>query len=233
VSDYGDAHDPARLLLAEVFDDLDLEGDPVVIAPNRGMLLITSSDNPAGLQAMGELATQLIDKPRFRSGIALRLKDDVWGTYRPAKEHPAWRTFRNLYVQTMEREYAEQQRDLDSDFVEKYRVMAGSPPSAPDERIYVSVCSWYAGIPSMLPKTDHIIFATADIVEHFANGGDPKSVEPGLVAAWDDVEDVVGDLLEPFGVYPERYKVESFPSDEQLAILWAKLSAEGHRAMPW
>jgi hypothetical protein len=36
------------------------------------------------------------------------------------------------------------------------------------------------------------------------------------VGEWDRVREVVGDLIEPLGVYPERYRVRSFPTSEQL-----------------
>lgn len=38
-------------------------------------------------------------------------------------------------------------------------------------------------------------------------------------AGWDRVLRVVGALMEPQGLYPERYRVRSFPSDEQLTDL--------------
>ena len=43
----------------------------------------------------------------------------------------------------------------------------------------------------------------------------------GIVASgdWDRVQEVVGDLLEETDLYPARYRVRAFPSDEQLAAI--------------
>ena len=39
---------------------------------------------------------------------------------------------------------------------------------------------------------------------------------------WNDVEQMAGDLLEPQGMYPERYRVDGFPSQAQLTALKIK-----------
>jgi hypothetical protein len=43
-----------------------------------------------------------------------------------------------------------------------------------------------------------------------------KALIYGIVP-WDTVAMVMGDMLEPQGLYPERYLVKGFPSDEQMA----------------
>jgi hypothetical protein len=50
----------------------------------------------------------------------------------------------------------------------------------------------------------------------------PKGEGGGEVVAtapWERVAAVVGGLLRPAGLYPERHLVEGFPSGEQLAAL--------------
>ena len=59
-----------------------------------------------------------------------------------------------------------------------------------------------------------------DYLEHA--GFEVAVAGDGEVAAkvgWDRVERGVGTLMEPQGPYPERYRVRSFPSDEQLSGL--------------
>jgi len=36
---------------------------------------------------------------------------------------------------------------------------------------------------------------------------------------WQQVRDIVGDLMQPLGTYPERYRVVAFPNSEQLAAI--------------
>jgi len=38
-----------------------------------------------------------------------------------------------------------------------------------------------------------------------------------LIVPWDTAATVMGDMSEPQGLYPERYLVKGFPSDEQMA----------------
>jgi hypothetical protein len=49
--------------------------------------------------------------------------------------------------------------------------------------------------------------------------------ERGIVAGgdWDRVQQVVGDLLEETDLYPVRYRVRGFPTDEQLVAIGNEL----------
>lgn len=38
-------------------------------------------------------------------------------------------------------------------------------------------------------------------------------------ADWARVQDVVGDLMKPVGLYPQRFRVEQFPTGEQLKAI--------------
>src|SRR5262249_44549333 len=81
-----------------------------------------------------------------------------------------------------------------------------------------SYCVWSKGVVSFLPRTDDIFFFR------------PKDGGGGLVATapWDQARAVLGDLMKEVGLYPERFLVEQFPSDEQLAAL----GPGGQRAKP-
>jgi hypothetical protein len=69
-----------------------------------------------------------------------------------------------------------------------------------------SYCTWTKGVRLLLPKTDLIGFVCGE------------EVVGGLVS-WSKVEEIAGDLLVPQGMYPERYRVEEFPSDDQLEAI--------------
>ena len=43
------------------------------------------------------------------------------------------------------------------------------------------------------------------------------------MAAWEKVVEVVGHLMTPQGMYPERFRVETFPTAEQLAAMGNEL----------
>jgi hypothetical protein len=65
---------------------------------------------------------------------------------------------------------------------------------------------WTEGVLTLLPQADVVIFVRAD------------SSVAGSVP-WERVREVAGDLMEPLDMYPKRFRVERFPSPEQLAAL--------------
>jgi hypothetical protein len=77
---------------------------------------------------------------------------------------------------------------------------------------------WTDGITSLLPRTDKVSFIQGDSIR-----GD-KIV---AFADWARVQDVVGDLMKPVGLYPQRFRVEQFPTGEQLKAIGFAPEFEG------
>jgi hypothetical protein len=40
-----------------------------------------------------------------------------------------------------------------------------------------------------------------------------------IMLPWEAIQSVCGDLMQPIGLYPERYRVIEFPTDEQLQAM--------------
>jgi len=40
---------------------------------------------------------------------------------------------------------------------------------------------------------------------------------------WDKLVEIAGDLMTPMGMYPERYRVDGFPTADQLAAMGNEL----------
>src|SRR6185312_753509 len=73
-----------------------------------------------------------------------------------------------------------------------------------------SMCVWTKGIDSLLPKTEHISFLI------------DKDAKEYVTQPWERAFPVVASLMEKEeGVLPERYRVRSFPTEEQIARLRA------------
>jgi hypothetical protein len=68
---------------------------------------------------------------------------------------------------------------------------------------------WSKGVRCLLPHAHVIGFAEPQL-------SDNKVLIYGLVP-WGTAAAVMGDMLEPQGLYPERYLVKGFPRDEQIA----------------
>jgi hypothetical protein len=178
--------------------------------PNRDTLLVTGSEDHAGLAVMASLAEPALQEGWPVSGLALRLEGDSWVPFLPPPGHPHHRAFKSLGCLAIGEEYNRQKEHLDARhaergvdlFVASYAVLRGLRREA-----VWSASVWTEGVDTLLPRTDTVWFV----------GGEKPDV---LAAApWVLVREVAGDLMEPFGGYPERYRVRAFPSPEQLEVI--------------
>jgi hypothetical protein len=176
--------------------------------PSRENLIVAGSDDADGLAAMLTMAGESLKEPHPISGIALRLDGDEWTPWLPDVSHPSYRGFRQLYLGTLEQDYAHQKDLLEKLHAEKGEdvfVPTFSVIKAPNGRLF-SYAVWAGGVShALLPKTDVLLLGRVD--------GEPAMVE------WEKVVEVAGDLLEPLDMYPFRYRVREFPSEDQLAAM--------------
>ena len=179
------------------------------------MLIVAGSEDTPGLEAMVALTKKAFDKPRMVSGVALRLKGEEWVSWMPEASHPLYDDFRALRIESYGHDYAEQKELLDElhektgedVFVASYSVMQHK-----ESGHRISYCVWTKGTVSLLPQAERIVL-----------GGEDQ--EP-VMAPWEKVVEIAGDLMTPMGMYPERYRVEDFPTAEQLAAMGNELETK-------
>jgi uncharacterized protein YtpQ (UPF0354 family) len=212
MSPWKDNYDPSRMLLIDYIRHHEVAGDPVVMVPNRDTLLLAGSEDPAGLAKLVEIAEDAHEHPRPLSVIAYRLTDaDEWVPFLPAEEHPRYKQFRLLQVKSFGSDYNDQKAVLDELHEKEGKDIFVASYSAVEMKETAEIrsyCVWSEGVVGYLPKTDYIYFFR------------PKDDESGDVVAtvpWADAEMVLGDRLKPLGIYPERYLVEGFPTEEEIA----------------
>jgi len=213
MSPYHDNHDASRLVLTDLIRSCEVLGDPVVMVPNRDILLVTGADDTAGQMAVIGLAESAFQKPRFLSGVAVRLVGSKWLPYLPPPGHPGHIAFRRLRSHDLGRDYAQQGealKALHEKAGEDLFVAACSLLRRNDTDEVVSYSVWSEGVETLLPEADMIYF--------FRMKGE-KDGEIVANASWERVREVAGDLMTPQGLYPERYRVTAFPSAEQLAAI--------------
>jgi hypothetical protein len=75
---------------------------------------------------------------------------------------------------------------------------------------YESHSVWSKTIPTLLPKTDLIAFFDPT---------KPESQRKLGLAKWDDVKRIAGGLMLDTQMFPARFYVSKFPTDEQLAAV--------------
>ena len=210
-----DGYDASRLILLELIRQFQVKGEYIAMVPGREMLIVAGSEDTAGLEAMVTLAKKALQEPRSISGMAVRLDGDDWVPWMPDPSHPHYDEFRTLRIQSYGQDYAEQKELLDAlheKTGEDIFVASFSVVEHKDTRQRISYCVWTKGSHSLLPKTERVVLGGPD-------------QEPVMVG-WDRVVEIVGDLMKPQGMYPERYRVEAFPTVKQLAEMGNELNSQ-------
>jgi hypothetical protein len=213
IGGWHDDYDSSRILVPEVFGSLHLDGDPVVCLPNRNSLLVTGSENHAGIQAMLKHAEEIVrTKPRPMNPAPLILKNGEVADFFVAENSPIFNDverakkvsalfYYQQQTETLKKLYEQKGKDL---FVANYtlnRLETGG---------YESLCVWSKTVPTLLPKTDFIAFFDPT---------KPESQRKRGRAKWDDVMRIAGDLFLDTQMFPGRFYVSKFPTDEELAAV--------------
>jgi hypothetical protein len=224
--DANDGYAVSRLLLPQVFTQPPLSGAPVAMVPRASCLLYTGDRDDDGLRIMLERAEQELEKPRVVGGFAYRLSQQgVWQPWLPAPTHKLYKQFRGLANATLGSSYSRQQQFL-TQLEEKHqpehaRLFVATVFNFREESPWgaVTSCTWTNHAPSLLPKTDMIALVR-----------DLK--EPPVMVPWNVVQKTAGELMVPQGMYPERYRVDSFPSGSQFAAILGAAKRERRRRHP-
>jgi hypothetical protein len=172
--------------------------------------MVAGRDDPEGLRMMLDIAEKKLDEPRPICWVPHVLNGDQWEAWLPEPDHPQYERFRLLKLRHEVHEYGEQKELLDKlhqqtrqdVFVANVLVMSkeGEPT--------LTIASWAKGITSWLPRTDQIGFF------------EPETKALRRVP-WERAQRTVGDLMEPVDVFPPRWEVSGFPTEEQFAVMGA------------
>jgi hypothetical protein len=211
ISATGDNYDASRLIMLDLVRKMPVRGDYIVMVPNRDTLVITGSDDPAGLEVMCKVAEDSFQKPRPISTVALRLVGDEWESWLPEPDSPCYPRLHELRLRTIGMEYNDQKELLDQIHQQTGEDIVVAPFSAVKQKASGCISSytvWSEGVDTLLPETDDVIFLRPD---HASD-----NVEIVASASFQRVREVAGDLMQPTGSYPERYRVAEFPSEQQL-----------------
>jgi hypothetical protein len=206
-----DNYAASRLLLEEVVRRCRVKGEPVVVVPHRDVLLITGSEDEDGLRKVAEKSLRAVMAPRALDGRAMRLTAKGWVPFMPERLSNAWGDFRKLELYTLARDYDEQTQRLEKLYQERGEdvFVAAYTPYQDEHGRSISYAVWLKGVDTLLPRTEVIFFMDPALGEE---------AHPVGIARWDEVAKVLGNLLVPVeGLYPERYRVKGFPTEEQLS----------------
>jgi hypothetical protein len=212
MSPYRDNHDAGRLMLTSRIRRLSVRGSPVAMVPNRDTLIVTGADDPGGLGLMAKITEAALEEPRPISGIPVWLDDDVWRPFVPDEDHPIFVPFGRLRVMSIASDYSAQKQLLDAlnakteedVLVESFTVIEHT-----ESGNLSSYCTWKRGVKTLLPRTDSVVLVNPDAKD-----------EPVVARVdWDRMARVVGSKMEQVAMYPPRYRVDSFPTAEEIEEL--------------
>lgn len=203
----GDSYDASRLLLIDLIRRLPVTGIPIAIVPHRDQLLLTGSEDIDGLCLILKLAADGYQQAaRPLCPLPLCLDDDQWVDWMTSEDHPLYRDFQDWELKVMMGEYEQQKPQLeqvhgDNKFAASFLAMKK------DTGHLFSYGTWSKGVPTLLPKTQFVMFVDTDSNKIVARG------------RWHRVQSVVGPLMTETDDYPARFFVDAFPSEEQLAAI--------------
>jgi hypothetical protein len=208
ISDYGDWHDSARLLLPHLFEQLALRGQPVAVPLARHCVVVAGSDDPVGLEAMAAFVVAEIDKEtRPTAYLPIVLQEGVWRTVDSAMQLPD--AIHRLCATQRLWDYGAQLIELERRFqAERRDVFVAPLESLPRGGRVGTWSTWTFEVATLLPRADALV------LNRTIRG-------PALVRSWDDVQAICGHWrAEPYD-HPPRYLVEKAPTPQQLAALEA------------
>lgn len=211
VSPFHDSLDATRIVLPELFASMKLKGKPVLIAPTHDIVFVTGDEDVEGLQQVGIWTEEALLEPRAHTAIAFRLVDGKWERWLPPRGHPAFAKLKLLALQTTASAYSRQKEVLEALLESNgHEILVATLRAfrAPSGDVFTA-CAWQDGLEALLPQTDRIDFVRP------GPGNTPSSAKVWSTT-FDIARKTLGDLMQPIGDLPERWRVKGFPTDAQL-----------------
>jgi hypothetical protein len=211
-SGWGDSYGAARMLLPELFYRVEIRGSPVVMVPNRDLLLVAGHEDPEALKAMADAAKKAHDEPRPLCFAAWLRTDDGWEPYAVEESFPDLQAFRELRLTEMAQYYAEQKREIDRrherERTDIFVAEASLATEKHGKRLF-SYAVWSQGVDTLLPEAEFVIF-------YGEMNGKSRTLLP---VPWPVATERCVSLLEPTDDWPPRWRARRFPDPTLLAEL--------------
>ncbi|MEO0814572.1 MAG: hypothetical protein AAFY60_17055, partial [Myxococcota bacterium] len=208
IGSWEDGYESSRMLIPEILYRVELEGAPVVMVPGNDAIIVTGDRSEEGLAAMAN-AVLNVDPQRPLSRCVYRHVDGQWQVWEPDSEYPDLVDFAQLRVAEIHGSYDEQKHYLDQLYEKRGEdvLVATAMVVENDETGVQTLCSWGAGVDSILPQTDLVVIGCV-------------GRERTLVVPWAIALAQLGELMEPVeGLVPVRFRVRHSPTEDQFEAL--------------
>ncbi len=208
ISPWQDNYDSARLTILDELVPGALHDDLVAMIPHRDCLLVAPANNEPALAEMATIAKLRRQGPRFLSGIPLLRSGGTWKTFIPPECSSVYSPFRELRLRSLASHYVHQDKNRELlAYCQDVDVIASVfiGETCIDE---FTLAFWMRDYVTLLPEVTYVVFTNPA-------AGDQERVVYGNVL-WERVHQVMGYRMQPLGTYPERWRVEAFPSPAEM-----------------
>jgi hypothetical protein len=204
------SYDASAFLVNGVVPSLEVLGTHVVMVPNRDTIVVTGSEDVAGLEIMADFMENRMPPPYSLSGVPLIFENSEWRDWMPPVHHPLHRRFKQIESKWLGELYA-QQTELLRAVHSRQGIkifVAGVLAKEMDNKDgdLVTSCTWTKGIESLLPVAQRVAFCKRIGEREFGI----------VVADWSRVIQTFGNLMELTEHYPTRYHVRVFPDESMI-----------------
>jgi len=210
---WNDEYDSSRILVPGIFDALPLKGDPVVALPNRLTLLAAGSDDPAAIKRMLAMAERIVrTKLKPQNPAPLIIRGGQIGDFDVPPGSPIFNDVQRARKLAALFAYEAQQKALERLYRKdgKDLSVASHGLGQLEDGSYSSWAVWTRDVPTLLPAADTVVFVDLELLKHNR-----------VVARvpWERVLASLSDSMLDTKMFPPRWYVSRFPSEEQIRTM--------------
>ncbi|MEX1026486.1 MAG: DUF1444 family protein [Candidatus Paceibacterota bacterium] len=206
-----DTYDSSQILLLDRIRSFEVQGERIACVPQRDLMCVADSLDERSLKTMLDLTEKSISKDgRPLCPLPLKLENGEWVDWELPRNHVLRGRYDDFELCFLNSLYKEQQELLEAVLAKEEAnpplVAAFSVAEEKGTKKLLSFCLWSQGVDSLLPRTQMIVFTNSSNI--VASG------------EWEYVASIVGDrMVADETLYPTRYRVREFPSEEELAAI--------------
>ncbi|MBP7862056.1 hypothetical protein KA183_10260 [bacterium] len=196
-----DDYAASRVVFSGILESLPVKGDTLVVVPSKGYVMVTGTMGEFGLAHTFDAVAELHEKPDALAPHFMLLKDGAYYPYEFDPEHPLFKDTSVLENEFMEQLYYAQKEQLSASFesiIGKHKLL----DYVSNKKEYSICVVEPEDIPASVPAASVIVFTSQE--------------EMLAAAPLFHVLNIMGDTMIPLDLYPERFEMNRFPSEEEL-----------------
>ena len=200
-SPWGDYFDGARLALPTLVRGLPIRGKPIAVVPNRCVLLVTGSEEPAGLGVLVRATRMFMEKDRPVHVAPLVLDGEQWRAIDPGADFDAVAMAPSLlFLRSLQAslDLAACSEQVKAQLLAQGYRAVGDFGRLQGEDVVQTMAQCPAGDGVVLPKTDIVAFSD------------------DVLVFWSKLEVILGADLVRLDVWPPHYEMKRRPTAEEL-----------------